>query len=280
MNPKRWDIIIAQDDPATACDALARRTGLSKTRLKRAMIQGAVWLHRPKSKMRRVRRATAAVQPGDRWMVYFDPAILELDPPQARCLKVTPHYSIWFKPVGLMTQGTRFGDHCALARQVEYHFQMKRKVLLIHRIDREAAGLVLVAHSRDAAAKFSAMLRRGAIKKGYTVRVRGDLTRELSRGRIDLDLDAKHAVTEYEALSYDATANQSLVRVRIQTGRRHQIRRHLAMFGFPVMGDPQYGENNKNQSGLQLVADTISFDCPFGNGRVTVRLENQGLDLS
>ncbi|MBI5062772.1 MAG: RNA pseudouridine synthase [Desulfatitalea sp.] len=229
--------------------------------------------------MRRVRRATTAVQPGDRWTVYYDPSILDLVPPQAHCLKVTPHYSIWVKPPGLMTQGTRFGDHCALARQVEHHFQMKRKVLLVHRIDREAAGLVLVAHSREAAARFSAMLRRGAIKKGYTVRVRGDLTRQSSPSRIDLELDARQAVTEYEAVAYDAATNQTLVRVRIQTGRRHQIRRHLAMIGFPVMGDPRYGENNKNQSGLQLVADTLSFDCPFGKGRVTVHLDNQGLDL-
>jgi tRNA pseudouridine32 synthase/23S rRNA pseudouridine746 synthase len=278
MEPKQWDIMIGDDDPATACDALARRTGLSKTSLKRAMIQGAVWLQRPKAKMRRVRRATTAVQPGDRWTVCYDPAILDLKPPQARCLKQTSHFSIWFKPPGLMTQGTRFGDHCSLARQVEHHFQMKRKVLLVHRVDREVAGLVLVAHSREAAARFSAMLRKGALKKGYVVRVRGDLTRHPSPGRIVLDLDTKRAVTEYDTVAYDAAEDQTLVRVRIQTGRRHQIRRHLAMIGFPVMGDPRYGENNKNQSGLQLVADTISFDCPFGGGRVAIRLDKQGLD--
>ena len=279
MEPKRWDIIIGADDPTTACDALAQRTGLSKSRLKRAMIQGAVWLQRPKAKMRRVRRATTAVQSGDCWTVYYDPAILDLSPPQARCLKATPYYSIWFKPAGLMTQGTRFGDHCSLARQVEHHFQMKRKVLLVHRIDREAAGIVIVAHSRVAAARFSAMLRAGAINKGYTVRVRGNLTRLTSPGRITLDLDAKRAVTEYEPVAYDAATDETLVRVRIDTGRRHQIRRHLAMIGFPVMGDPRYGENNKNQSGLQLVADTIAFDCPFGKGRISLHLDNQGLNL-
>lgn len=275
MEPKRWDIIIDGDDPAMACDALAQRTGLSKTRLKRAMIQGAVWLQRPKAKKRRVRRATTAVQPGDRWTVYYDSAILDLNPPQARCLKATAHYSIWFKPAGLMTQGTRFGDHCALTRQVEHHFQMKRKVLLVHRIDREAAGIVIVAHSREAAARFSAMLRAGAINKGYTVRVRGDLTRQPSPGRITLDLDARHAVTEYEPVTYYAASNETLVRVRIATGRRHQIRRHLAMIGFPVMGDPRYGENNKNLNGLQLVADTMAFNCPFGKGPISIHLDRQ-----
>jgi tRNA pseudouridine32 synthase/23S rRNA pseudouridine746 synthase len=279
MEPKRWDIIIGEHDPATACDTLARHTGLSKTRLKLAMTRGAVWLQRPKSKMRRVRRVTTAVRPGDRWTVYYDPAILDLDPPQARCLKKNSYYSVWFKPPGLMTQGTRFGDHCALARQVEHHFQMKRKALIVHRLDREASGLVIVAHSHEAAARLSAMLRKGTIQKGYTVRVRGDLTRLPSPGRIVFDLDAKHAVTEYEAVAYDAAADQTLVRVRIRTGRRHQIRRHLAMMGYPVMGDPRYGENNKNQSGLQLVADAVAFDCPFGGGRVSIRLEPQGLNF-
>ncbi|MFZ1987250.1 MAG: RluA family pseudouridine synthase [Desulfatitalea sp.] len=278
MHPQRLDITIGHDDPAETCDALAKHTGLSKTRLKRAMIQGAVWLQRPRAKMRRVRRATTPVQPGDRWTVYYDPAILNLHPPQARCLKAFAHYSIWFKPAGLMTQGTRFGDHCALARQVEHHFQMKRKVLLVHRIDREAAGLVIVAHSRAAAAHFSALLRQGAIEKGYAVRVRGDLTRQSSAGRITLDLDEKPAVTEYEAVGYDEAMDQTLVRVRIRTGRLHQIRRHLALIGFPVMGDPRYGQNNKNQTGLQLIADTLAFDCPFGGGRVMVQIDAEGLE--
>lgn len=278
MQPQRFDITIVRDDPVTACDALAKHTGLSKTRLKRAMIQGAVWLQRPHTKMRRVRRATTPVQPGDRWTVYYDPAILDLHPPQARCLKAFAHYGIWYKPAGLMTQGTRFGDHCSLARQVEHHFQMKRKVLLVHRIDREAAGLVIVAHSRTAAAHFSSLLRRGAIEKRYTVWVRGDLTQQSSSGHITLDLDNKPAITEYEAVKYDAATDQTLVRVRIRTGRLHQIRRHLALIGFPVMGDPRYGQNNKNQTGLQLVADTLAFDCPFGGGRVVVQIDAEGLD--
>ncbi len=280
MEPKRWHITIATDDPATACDALANRTGLSKTRLKRAMRQGAVWLQRGDAKERRVRRATTVCRLGDHWSVYYDPAILDLDPPQASCLKTTAHYSIWFKPAGLMTQGTRFGDHCSLARQVEHHFQMKRKVLLVHRIDREAAGLVLVAHSRQAAAQFSAMLRNGALKKRYTVYVRGDMTGQPSPGRINLDLDGRPSLTEYEVVAYDAALNQTLLHVRIQTGRKHQIRRHMAMIGFPIMGDPRYGENNKNQSGLKLAADCISFDCPFGNVSVSICIDKKGLERS
>lgn len=53
--------------------------------------------------------------------------------------------------------------------------------------------------------------------------------------------------------------NTSLLEVSIETGRLHQIRRHLAAIGHPVMGDPRYGEGNKNADGLKLVASRISF---------------------
>jgi len=76
-------------------------------------------------------------------------------------------------------------------------------------------------------------------------------------------VDGKAALTEFEALSYDPAANASKVAVRIKTGRLHQIRRHFDLIGHPVMGDPRYGAGNKNKKGLQLVADRLSFICPF-----------------
>ncbi|RJQ79498.1 MAG: RNA pseudouridine synthase [Desulfobacteraceae bacterium] len=279
MQATRFDLTIGGNDPRTACDALAARTGLSKSKVKQAMIKGAVWHHRPGAKPRRIRRATTAVRPGERWIFYYDPAILDLQPPPASCLMDYTQYSIWYKPAGLMTQGTRFGDHCALVRQVEHHFESKRKVYLVHRIDREASGLLIVPHSRTAAARISALLRGRKIEKQYLIRVRGDLARYESSGTIDLALDDKSARTTFEALGYDATIDQTLVRVRIHTGRHHQIRRHFAMIGFPVMGDPRYGQNNKNREGLQLVAYALAFVCPFGNGRIEATIDAQKMGL-
>jgi tRNA pseudouridine32 synthase/23S rRNA pseudouridine746 synthase len=47
------------------------------------------------------------------------------------------------------------------------------------------------------------------------------------------------------------------------SGRKHQIRRHFDMIGHPVMGDPRYGKGNKNAEGLQLLATSLKFKCPF-----------------
>ncbi len=49
----------------------------------------------------------------------------------------------------------------------------------------------------------------------------------------------------------------------IRTGRKHQIRSHFEMFDHPVIGDPRYGEGNKNKEGMQLAATALEFQCPF-----------------
>ena len=273
MEPTRYELTITSTDPGTACNALAAYTGLSKSRIKQAMNKGAVWHQNRKTKLRRLRKATATVKPGDLLVLYYNPAILAAKPSEAHCQRDMQHYSIWYKPAGLMTQGTRYGDHCALSRQVERHFRPKRRVLLVHRIDREASGLVIMAHSRTAAARISALLRQNRILKRYAVWVLGDLYRHGADGRIDMDLDGKSAITLYRVVRYDRELNQTLAHVRIQTGRLHQIRRHFGQIGFPIMGDPRYGRGNHCPDGLRLVAFSIAMDCPFGNGRIETTMD-------
>lgn len=278
MKTTSYELTVVQPHPRTACDALAAHTGLPKSRIKQAMIKGAVWFQRPKTKLRRLRKATATLKAGDKLRLYYDPAILAINPPTAYCQQDLDHYTIWYKPAGLMTQGTRYGDHCALSRQAEQHFQMKRKVFVVHRIDREASGLVVLAHSQPAAAKISALFRENRIEKNYAVWVLGNLKQYLSDGRIEVDLDGKPALTWFQIVRYDEEKNQTLVIAQIQTGRLHQIRRHFAHIGFPVMGDPRYGQGNQCPEGLQLVALSIVLDCPFGNGRIEATIKAEGFE--
>lgn len=265
--------IIGPDDPDTICDALALHSGLSKGRIKKAISCGAVWLYRSKAKSRRIRRATTRVKQGDRISLYYDELILSQVPPCAHCIRDMKAYSVWFKPANLMTQGTRFGDHSALTRQVEQYFTPRRKVFLVHRLDRETSGLVITAHNRRSAALLSEMFRSRKVQKTYLAWVLGDLGSTKSEGTIDLPLDARQAVTRYALKQFDAHKNQSLVQVTPVTGRRHQIRRHFNMIGHPVMGDPCYGRGNKTQSGLQLTAVGLAFECPLGNGLIKITID-------
>lgn len=245
---------------ATAIDALARVSALPKGRLKDALAKGAVTLTRG-SQTRRLRRATFALQKGDTLSLWYNPELLALVPLQPRLLADEKHYSVWIKPPGLLAQGTQEGDHCALLRLAE--LALKRNVFLVHRLDREAAGLMLIAHTPKAAAALSALFASqdaaAKIRKLYRVEVKGQTPEQ---GEIALLLDGKSALTRYTRCTYDARCNSSTLDVELVTGRKHQIRRHFAESGFPVLGDPAYGENNKDARGLQLFAVALEFLCP------------------
>ncbi len=257
--------------PVTACDFLASGTGLSKSRVKDAMNKGAVRLRRKKGGMTRLRKATAKLSTGDRIELYYDEKLLSLTPSQAVCLNDCVHYSVWYKPPGLLAQGTAFGDHCSLTRQAELLFP-SRRVFLVHRLDREAEGLMLLAHSSAAAARLSELFRKNSILKEYRAEVMGDMRKEGRRGTIDRPLDGKEAFTEFDVESFDPESGTSIVRLTIKTGRLHQIRRHLEMSGHPVMGDPKYGRGNKNNEGMRLSAVSLRFLCPFRQREVEFNL--------
>jgi len=256
-----WEWQVSPQDSGEAVDLLVQHTGLSKRKLKDAMNKGAVWLRRGRGKLKRLRRATTQLQAGDVLAVYYDPDLLEREPPQAILLWRCREYSLWYKPPGLLAQGNEYGDHASLLRQAELADPGRKPVYLIHRLDREAQGLMLIAHIQTAARHLSQLFQRQQVSKEYEVRVLGKLT--TPQGEIQQAIDGKPALTEYVLQHYDAKTNTSVLQVRIKTGRTHQIRRHLESLGHPVMGDPRYGRGNKSTEGLQLTAVRLAFTCPL-----------------
>jgi len=263
----------ARGERRTACGILAEGTGLSRLRIKDAMQKGAVWLTRAGSGQRRLRRAQTLLRPGDGLAIHYDAELLARIPPAAACRHDAVRFSVWFKPAGLMTQGSRYGDHCSLLRQAEVFLRPERLAFPVHRLDREAAGLVIIAHDRQAAGSLSRMFAERKVIKRYRAELRGRPGPVSSTGRIDLPLNGRAAATEYRVVRYDPATDTALVDVVMRTGRRHQLRRHFAMIGFPVMGDPRYGENNKNTDGLKLTAWGLEFVCPFSDRPRVFHLE-------
>jgi tRNA pseudouridine32 synthase / 23S rRNA pseudouridine746 synthase len=251
-------INIAPANSATACELLAVAARLSRSRIKDAMVKGGVWLRTGRSKRRRLRRVTTVPAGGDLLELFYDENLLGREPPPARCLHDERQYSVWHKPAGLLAQGNDYGDHCSLLRQAELALQ--RPIYPVHRLDREAAGLMLIAHHRQAAARLSGLFRENGIRKHYIIRVTG--RPDPAHGTILLPLDGKLAITEYSLLHYDPGTASSMVAVELKTGRLHQIRRHFHLLGYPVLGDSRYGTGNKNTEGLQLEAVTLAFRCP------------------
>ena len=263
-------------DPLTVCDFLAAKTPLSKIKVKRAIDFGAVWQRPPRRNAYRVRRITRRLNPGDEVSLYYDEHILQQPFVAARCLRRFKRYSIWYKPAGVLSEGTRYGDRGALLRQAEQHLGPRQRVHLVHRLDREADGLVLIAHDREAAAQLSALFQKRTVCKRYQVVVGGYLGAPKHRGAVTADIDGKPAVTDYEVVTYDHDSNTSVVSVEPKTGRYHQIRRHFDHIGHPLMGDPLYGRGNKNSQGMRLTATALGFLCPFSRQQMAFELDRQG----
>jgi tRNA pseudouridine32 synthase/23S rRNA pseudouridine746 synthase len=277
MTATRIDLehVVPTGEERDACSLLAALSGLPKGRIKDAMNKGAVWLRRGRAPARRLRRATAALYAGDRLSLCYDPELLGRKPPRARLLHRLDRYSVWYKPPGLMAQGNRCGDHCSLLRQAGQ--ALRREVHLVHRLDREAEGLLLVAHDGEAAAKLSALFANRRVEKHYRVEVRGAPGPVGAAGCIGTPLDGKPALTAYRVAAVSAGQDTARLEVTIETGRLHQIRRHLDAIGHPVLGDPRYGRGNRNTEGLRLSACRLAFRCPFTGARREFSLDAAGI---
>jgi tRNA pseudouridine32 synthase / 23S rRNA pseudouridine746 synthase len=271
---------VTAEHAIAAIDLLSQAVpDLSKGRLKDAMSKGAVLLSGKPQK--RLRRAQAPLQSGQQLQLHYDADVLQRSCEPALLLSDQQQYSVWFKPAGMLSQGNEWGDHLALLRAVEQHFAAKRPVFLLHRLDREASGIVLIGHTKQAAAAFSKLIAERKITKQYLIRVKGLLPADmLQQGEIDLPLDNKACLTRFQLLQADSARQQSWLWVDLISGRKHQIRRHFAAAGYPVMGDPQYGKNNKDASGLALQAVKVAFVCPKARKPVTYTLPEERLLLS
>ncbi len=251
----------------SACQMLAEASGLPKARIKIAMAKGAVWLQRKGAKERRIRKAKFKLKAGDRIQLFYDAKVLAQAPPEPYCLEETDDYSVWFKPPWLLSQGTRYGDHCSLLRLAEkarQHVDFK----LIHRLDREASGLMLLAHNSNAARLLSQLFQENKIEKNYVAEVWGNPQVPAGGKQLTAPLDEKEACTEILAAYPGESEKSTLLDIRLHSGRLHQIRRHLADWGHPILGDPKYGTSHLhgNHSTLRLCAWQLSFQSPF-NGK-------------
>ncbi len=226
------------------------------------MNKGGVWLKKGNSKGKnRIRRAKSRIIGGDTVFLYYDPALLALKPPELSPLFSDNNYSIWNKPAGLLSQGTQWGDHYSLLRIADKQSGPKQQAHLVHRLDKEARGLVLIAHNKESGSKFSQLFQERRVSKMYEARVKG-IVEATEQVKIDLDIDGKSALTRYRVIGTDRARERSTLTVNIETGRKHQIRRHLQKIGHPIVGDQKYGSAG-SEDGLQLVATELSFICPF-----------------
>jgi tRNA pseudouridine32 synthase/23S rRNA pseudouridine746 synthase len=261
------------DDSIILINYLEKKSKLSKSILKKVLNNGGVWLKKFKSsKLSRVRRATTELNKDSYIEFFYDPDFLDMEIPEAKILLDNKDWGLWYKPQGLLSQGNEFGDHCTIIRSVE-KIKGPKKAYLVHRLDREAHGLMLLAYNEKSARIFSTKWQKGQVKKFYKVIVLGDISKKYpeNKGEIVLNLDNKECRTSFEVISIEG--GNSTLMVQIHTGRLHQIRRHFEMIGFPVIGDPRYGNGNKNKDGMKLMSYRLQFKDPFTDTQINFALD-------
>jgi 23S rRNA pseudouridine1911/1915/1917 synthase len=160
---------------------------------------------------------------------------------------------------------------------------------IVHRIDKDTSGLLVVAKNNMAHERLTEMLKAHDIKRVYYAVVDGVIREE--SGKIDAPIgrhpvdrkkmavntrNGRHAVTYFKVL--ERFEDATFIEVRLETGRTHQIRVHMSYIGFPVMGDEVYGRRNKgiNTDGQVLHAKILEFVHPASgeNMRFEVDLPN------
>ena len=150
---------------------------------------------------------------------------------------------------------------------------------IVHRLDKDTSGLLIIAKNDKAHIKMSEQIKDRKVKKTYIALVRGILSENESTinmpiGRITKDRkkmavtkNGKEAITHFKVLNRFTTnkASYTLLEVKIDTGRTHQIRVHMAEIGHPVIGDTVYS-NGKNEFGVVgqcLHAEKLEFTHPI-----------------
>ena len=231
-------------DPDTLGALLAARLTLAEARAIALVARGAVQVGG-----RRASDASGAVALGAHLTVFLDE-----EPADALALTIVyrdPWLLVVDKPAGMLSQPSRGESSTALDERVRAQFADAR---MMHRLDRDASGLVLFALSIDARAPLQAALEAGEIDRRYLAVVSGRLEGE---GRIALRIgrDAKDerrriAHPESSAAGQPATSrfrtlrhgpSSTVVELELETGRTHQLRLHLSAIGHPILGDRLYG---------------------------------------
>ena len=187
------------------------------------------------------------------------------------------------KPAGLLTMATeseREKTAYAFLRKRANSKRPREKIFIVHRLDREASGLLVFAKTIKAKDYLQSQFKDHSAGRVYTALVEGRVTPDAFTIRTFLEENrvyrvystskpgtGKQAVTHVRVLK--RKAKTTLVEIRLETGRKHQIRVHLAERGHPVVGDKFYGTGATKSNRLALHGARLEFRHPETGRRVT-----------
>ncbi|MBP5321991.1 MAG: RluA family pseudouridine synthase [Kiritimatiellae bacterium] len=236
-------IVSKNESDQTLQAYLAKKLKLSNRGAKNLIDRKQVWINR-----RNVWMARHLVRTGDTIELPND-ALQTAEtgkapaPVKLRILVEDDDYLVIDKPSGLLSTGTWSAEE--LLREQTGIPELQA----VHRLDKETTGCLLFAKSIEARNAAVEVFKTHLVKKIYQAIVWGKFERASST--VTPDLDGERAISHISREI--ATKDASFIKIRIETGRTHQIRRHLAMIRFPILGDRQYGLKKVHDPRLQTI---------------------------
>ncbi|MGM7317376.1 tRNA pseudouridine(65) synthase TruC [Idiomarina sp. ST10R2A5] len=213
------------------------------------------------------------------------------------------HLAVINKPSGLLVHRSRIASGAREFAMQMLRNQLGRHVYPVHRLDRPTSGLLTFALSSDIARTLTEQLTAREVRKTYHAVVRGYVAEsgtidyalkeeldKLADADADTDKEKQPAVTHYKCLKQvelpykvskkHDTTRYSLVQLQPETGRKHQLRRHMAHIRHPIVGDTNHGDGRHNNffrshfdiNRLLLAATALSFKHPVSGEPVNLEI--------
>ncbi|HEY0992311.1 MAG TPA: RluA family pseudouridine synthase [Kofleriaceae bacterium] len=253
---------VPAEDAGLRLDQVVPRhvAGLSRRKARAVIDLGGVFVDRT-----RVTVAGRPVRAGQIIEVHIGGAIERSEPPPApELVFVDEHIIVADKPAGLVTAPTPESDRGDLLDQLAARHG---EVYLVHRLDLPTSGLLVFARTREANKRLGDAFARHDVDREYRAVAVG----EVAPQTVDRPIQGKRAVTMLAVV--ERLAGATLVSARLETGRTHQIRIHLAGLGHPVAGDRQHGGDaartfTPRAPRLALHAAVLGFTHPATGERV------------
>ncbi len=181
------------------------------------------------------------------------------------------------KPAGILVSGNCFKTIAsALSQNIQRsNLPDATTPQPVHRLDYATTGILLVGKTSSSIRALNKLFEDKEVKKTYYAVTIGEMN---YRGKITSEIDGKKSQSNYivcESVPSKKLGKLNLVKLKPQTGRRHQLRKHLSSIGNPILGDAAYGIESLilNGKGLYLHAYSLKFTHPFTNEEVYLKDE-------